>query len=142
MITLLSEAVIIISIYTITLVLDSEGMMYGGTSDGFIFRFDPEAETIINLGKPIWQYRIRGLALSREGDLWGLGGERGGAVRLFVYRTALGGFENLGLLDVNRSPYYAWLAFEAESMVTGRDGTIFIGEANRISHLFILYPWK
>lgn len=124
------------------LVLDPEGMMYGGTSDGYIFRFDPEAETIINLGKPIWQYRIRGLAFSREGDLWGLGGERGGAVRLFVYRTALGGFENLGLLDVNRSPYYAWLAFEAETMVTGRDGTIFIGEANRISHLYILYPWK
>ncbi len=124
------------------LVIDTQGIMYGGTSDGYLFRFDPEAETITNLGKPVWQYRIRGLALSHEGDLWGLGGERGGAVRLFVYRRAQGGFENLGLLDVNRSPYYAWLAYESEAMVTGRDGTIFIGEANRISHLFVLYPWR
>jgi ligand-binding sensor domain-containing protein len=124
------------------LVLAPDGTMYGGTSDGYIFHFDPETEAITNLGKPIWQYRIRGLTLSRDGDLWGLGGERGGAVRLFVYRLSQGGYENLGLLDVNRSPYYAWLAYEAESMVTGLDGTIYIGEANRISHLFILYPWK
>lgn len=124
------------------LVLTPGGTMYGGTSDGYIFHFDPETETMTNLGKPIWQYRIRGLALSRQGDLWGLGGERGGAVRLFVYRLPQGGYENLGLLDVNRSPYYAWLAYEADSMVTGPDGTIYIGEANRISHLFILYPWN
>ena len=45
------------------------------------------------------------------------------------------------MLDVNRSPYYAWHAFEADAMVTGPDGTIFIGEAGRISHLYLLYPW-
>ena len=53
-----------------------------------------------------------------------------------------GGYENLGLLDVNRSPYYAWLAFEADSMLAGPDGTIFIGESSRISHLYLLYPWR
>ncbi len=123
-------------------VLSPEGLIYGGTSDGFIFRFDPEAKKISNLGKPMWQYRIRGLAFSRDGDLYGVGGEPGSAARLFVYRTAEGTYENLGLLDVNRSPYYAWLGFEAETMVTGQDGTIFIGETGRNSHLFILYPWK
>ena len=124
------------------MVLGPDGLIYGGTSDGFIFRFDPESLKITNLGKPMWQYRIRGLAFSQDGDLWGVGGDRGGAARLFVYRKNSGGYENLGLLDVNRSPYYSWLAYEAETMVTGRDGTIFIGETGRISHLYLLYPWK
>jgi sugar lactone lactonase YvrE len=124
------------------MVLSPKGLIYGGTSDGFIFRFDPETKKISNLGKPMWQYRIRGLAFSNDGDLWGMGGEPGCAARLFVYRTADGSYENLGLLDVNRAPYYAWLAFEAETMVTGKDGTIFIGETGRLAHLFILYPWK
>ena len=124
------------------MVLGPDGHIYGGTSDGFIFRFDPEAKKISNLGKPIMQNRIRGLAFSLDGDLYGVGGEPGGAVRLFVYRTTEGSYENLGLLDVNRNPYYAWLAYEAESMVTGQDGTIFIGETGRMAHLYILYPWK
>ena len=124
------------------MVLGPDGLIYGGTSDGFIFRFDPEAKKISNLGKPIMQNRIRGLAFSHDGDLYGMGGEPGGAVRLFVYRSAERSYENLGLLDVNRIPYYAWLAYEADSMVTGQDGTIFIGETGRIAHLYILYPWK
>ncbi len=124
------------------MVLSPKGLIYGGTSDGFIFRFDPETKKISNLGKPMWQYRIRGLAISHDGDIYGVGGESGSTVRLFVYRTGEGTYENLGLLDVNRTPYYAWLAFEADSMVTGQDGTIFIGETGRIAHLFILYPWK
>ena len=123
------------------IVVGPDGLIYGGTSDGVIFRFDPKSLKITNLGKPIWQYRIKGLAVSKYGDLFGIGGERGGGARLFVYRTGQNSFENLGMLDVNRSPYYAWLAFEVESMIAGRDGTIFIGESGRISHLYLLYPW-
>ena len=124
------------------MVVAPDGTIYGGTSDGFVFRFDPTSPKIVNLGKPMWQYRIRGLAFSQQGDLYGVGGEPGGAARLFVYRTTEGGYENLGLLDVNRSPYYTWLAFEADSMLAGPDGTIFIGESGRISHLYLLYPWR
>jgi len=124
------------------MVLNRDGMIYGGTSDGFIFRFDPEAMTIQNLGKPIWQQRIRGLAFSQDGDLWGVGGEPGGSARVFVYRTRAGSFESGGMLHVNRTPYYAWLAYEAESMIAGPDGTLFIGETGRLAHLYLLYPWK
>jgi len=124
------------------LVLGGDGTIYGGTSDGFVFRFDPEAMTIQNLGKPIWQQRIRGLAFSQDGDLWGVGGEPGGSARVFVYRTRAGSFESGGMLHVNRTPYYAWLAYEAESMIAGPDGTLFIGETGRLAHLYLLYPWK
>jgi len=119
-----------------------DGSIFGGTSDGFIFRFDPENLKIANLGKPIMSYRIRGLAFSGDGDLWGVGGEPGAAARLFVYRTATGGYESAGMLHVNRTPYYAWLAYEAESMVAGPDGTLFIGESNRTAHLYLLFPWR
>jgi len=98
--------------------------------------------TIQNLGKPIWQQRIRGLAFSQDGDLWGVGGEPGGSARVFVYRTHTGSFESGGMLHVNRTPYYAWLAYEAESMIAGPDGTLFIGETGRLAHLYLLYPWK
>jgi len=124
------------------MVLNRDGTIYGGTSDGFVFRFDPETMKIQNLGKPIWQQRIRGLAFSQDGDLWGVGGEPGGSARVFVYRTHEGSFESGGMLHVNRTPYYAWLAYEAESMVAGPDGTIFIGETGRLAHLYLLYPWK
>ncbi len=124
------------------MVLSWDGTIYGGTSDGFVFRFDPETMKIQNLGKPIWQQRIRGLAFSQDGDLWGVGGEPGGSARVFVYRTQAGSFESGGMLHVNRTPYYAWLAYEAESMVAGPDGTLFIGETGRLAHLYLLYPWK
>ena len=124
------------------LVEGPDGLLYGGTSDGFIFRFNPETMRITNLGKPIMQYRIRGLAFSRDGDLWGIGGEQGGAARLFVYRMSSAGYESAGMLHVNRAPYYAWLAYEADSMVAGPDGTLFIGENNRMAHLFLVFPWK
>lgn len=124
------------------LVMGPDGLIYGGTSDGFIFRFDPDTLKIVNLGKPLWQHRIRGLAFSQDGDLWGIGGDRGGAARLFVYRRLEGSYENIGLLHVNRMPHYAWMAFEAESMVAGKDGTLFIGEYGLRAHLFLLFPWK
>jgi len=123
-------------------VLGPDGQIYGGTSDGFVFRFNPEKMKIFNLGKPIWQYRIRGLAFSREGDLWGVGGEKGGAARLFVYRMQTGSYESLGMLHVNRAPFYSWLAYEADCMLAGPNGTLFIGENNRQAHLYLLFPWR
>ena len=59
-------------------------------------------------------------------------GRRGPLVRL---PDGDGQYESAGMLHVNRTPYYAWLAYEAESMVAGPDGTLFIGETNRTAHL-------
>jgi len=124
------------------LVEGPDGWIYGGTSDGYLFRFHPETLEMHNLGKPLWQQRIRGLAFGPHGDLWGVGGETEGAARLFVRRSETGAYENMGLLHVNRTPYYAWQAFEVEAMVAGPDGTIYLGENGLRSHLFLLFPWK
>src|SRR3989441_559954 len=52
-----------------TFLTDSSGLLYGGTSDGYLFRFDPEKMTVTNLGKPLPQYRITGMAWGPNGKI-------------------------------------------------------------------------
>jgi outer membrane protein assembly factor BamB len=121
--------------------LASDGLIYGGDSDGYVFCLNPKTTTVRNLGKPLWQKRVRGLAVGADGNVYGVGGEELGIARLFVYRTAAKAFEILGLIEVNHPPCYNWLANEFDDMVTGHDGTIYIGENSRRAHLFIFCPW-
>jgi sugar lactone lactonase YvrE len=119
---------------------DGRGILYGGTSDGYLFRLDPKSLTLRNLGKPLNQYRIRGLVWAPGGRLYGAGGDDDEMVRLFSYDPATGEYELLGFLDVNRRPYYSWHAYVVDAMAIGDDGTIYIGQAERISKLYLFYP--
>lgn len=117
------------------------GLIYGGNSDGFLFALDTKTQKVRNLGKPMWQQRIRGMAVGKNGNVYGVGGEELGIARLFVYRPASSEFENLGMIEVNHPPYFGWLGLEFDDMVVGHDGTIYIGENSRMAHLFLFYPW-
>jgi hypothetical protein len=114
--------------------------LYGGTSDGYLFRFDPKSGVMENLGKPLNQYRVRGLALARNGRLYGVGGDDGEMARLFSYDPARGTYEILGMVDVNHRPYYAWQAYVIDSMALGNDGTLYLGQSERKSKLYLYYP--
>ena len=61
--------------------------------------------------------------------------------RMFSYDPATGAFQILGFVDVNRRPYYTWQAYVIGAMVAGLDGTIYLGESERISKLYLFYPW-
>jgi hypothetical protein len=50
------------------------------------------------------------------------------------------GYSDMGVINVDRTPYYMWMGKQFDSMTTGIDGTIYIGESERKSHLFIFYP--
>jgi hypothetical protein len=117
-----------------------EGNLYGGTSDGYLFRLDPGAQKIENLGKPLNQYRIRGLVFARNGKLYGVGGDDDEMARLFSYDPERGVYEMLGFVDVNRRPYYMWQAYKIDSMALGLDGSIYMGQAERISKLYLYHP--
>jgi hypothetical protein len=117
------------------------GLIFGGTSDGYLFRFDPDACKVDNLGKPLLQYRITGLALGSSGKIYGVGGDKDDLARMFSYDPQNGTYEILGFIDVNRRPYYAWQAYVIGAMVAGPDGTMYIGENERISKLYLFYPW-
>jgi len=118
----------------------SDDLLYGGTSDGYLFRFDIKAMRIDNLGKPLNQYRIRGLAQARNGRLYGVGGEDDEMARLFSYDPAAGAYEILGMVDVNHRPYYAWQAYVIDAMTAGADGTLYLGQSERKSKLYLYYP--
>ncbi|MFH2068196.1 MAG: hypothetical protein ABII89_01865 [Candidatus Omnitrophota bacterium] len=120
-------------------VFDEEsGLIYGGTIDGIIFIFNPENEEIICLGKPIDQMRIRALTVGKDGRVFGVGGEPGKCCHLFVYEPRKRQLRDLGvLLATHETP---WCGYEIDSAVTGKDGEIYLGESDRISHLFIYFP--
>jgi outer membrane protein assembly factor BamB len=116
------------------------GELYGGTSDGYLFRLDPKSLRIENLGKPLNQYRIRGLVFAANGKLYGAGGDDDEMARLFSYAPARGAYEMLGMIDVNRRPYYSWQAYVIDAIAVGLDGTIYLGQAERKSKLYLYYP--
>ena len=119
---------------------DSQGMIYGGTSDGYLFRLDMKTMRLVNLGKPLNQNRIRGLVFARNGKLYGAGGDDDEMARLFSYDPTNGAYEVLGMIDVNRRPYYSWQAYVIDAMAVGPDGTVYLGESERKSKLYLYYP--
>jgi hypothetical protein len=120
--------------------LDPSGVIYGGTSDGYLFRLDPEKLVVTNLGKPLNQYRIDGLVHGPDGKLYGVGGDKEEMARLFTYDPSTGAYNVLGFVDVNRRPYYTWQAYVVGAMAIGHEGTVYIGEDERISKLYLFYP--
>ncbi len=123
-----------------TFVTDPAGLIYGGTSDGYLFRFDPEKLTVQNLGKPLLAPEITAIALAPDGKIYGVGGSDQDMARLFSYDPVDGAYQLLGFVDVNRRPYYSWQAYVIKAMTSGLDGTLYIGESERISRLYLFYP--
>ncbi len=119
---------------------DVDGSLYGGTSDGYLFRLNTAKLEVVNLGKPLNQYRIRGLVLAHNGKLYGIGGDADEMARLFSYAPSSGLYELLGMIDVNRRPYYSWQGYVFDAMAVGLDGTVYMGQAERKSKLYLYYP--
>lgn len=119
---------------------DENGLVYGGTNEGYLFRFDPQKQKLTNLGKPFVQMRIRALTLGKDGCIYGIGGERPQHCRMFKFDPKEGHYDDLGILKAIREPFYNWIGLQFDSMVTGNDGVIYVGESERRSHLFIYCP--
>jgi len=119
---------------------DAQGEAYGGTSDGYLFRLDTKTLKLENLGKPLNQYRIRGLGVAHNGKLYGVGGDDDEMARLFSYDPSSGAYQMLGMIDVNRRPYYSWQAYVIDALAVGTDGTLYLGEAERKSRLYLYHP--
>ena len=121
-------------------VKDTSGIIYGGTSEGYLFKFDPKVKSVVNLGKPLDQMRIRALTVGLDSKVYGIAGERKDKCHLFSYDPESGGYADFGVINVDRTPYYVWSGKQFDAMVTGLNGTIYIGESERKSHLFLFYP--
>ncbi len=115
-------------------------ILYGGTSDGYLFRLDPAKQQVWNLGKPLNRYSVRALVLARNGKLYGIGGDDDEMAELFSYDPSGGIYELLGMLDVNRRPYYSWQAYVVDCAAVGNDGTVYLGQSERLSKLYLYHP--
>jgi outer membrane protein assembly factor BamB len=121
---------------------DPNGLIYGGTSDGYLFSFDPAGMKLKNLGKMRASRRLRCLSVGFDGKVYIMAGERSSSrpCQFYSYDPRTGGYDDLGLLIVDRSPYYYWRGQQFDAMTTGKDGTLYIGESERRSHLFLYIP--
>ncbi len=123
---------------------DTTGLIYGGTSDGYLFTYDTNRNSLHNLGKPRALRRIRCLEAGDDGKIYLIAGERPETTsvpcKLFEYDPANPGFTDQGMIIVDRSPYYYRRGYQFDCMTKGNDGTLYLGESEYRSNLFILIP--
>lgn len=124
------------------LMTKNDSTIYGTTSDGFLFRLHMETAQLHTLGKPMVERRVRAMTLGKDQKLYMICGEKTHVCRMFSYDLSErnGGFEDYGVLGVDRSPYYAKIGYQFDAMCTAADGTIFIGESDRRAKLFFYLP--
>ena len=118
---------------------NAEGALMGTTSDGFVFTARTNDGTLSSWGKPMVERRIRAATFGKDGRLYMICGEKGNVCRLFSFRLDEG-YLDYGVLGVDRSPYYAKIAYQFDAMATAADGTVFIGESDRRAKLFFFLP--
>lgn len=116
-----------------------EGTLVGTTSDGFVFKAYPKENRLVSWGKPRVERRIRASTFGKDGRLYMVAGEKDNVCRLFSFRENEG-YLDWGVLGVDRSPYYAKIAYQFDAMATAPDGTILIGESDRRAKLFMFIP--
>ncbi|NLE75855.1 MAG: hypothetical protein GX605_03765, partial [Chloroflexi bacterium] len=121
----------------------ADGRAYGGTTtDGVFFSLEVgeggSEVQVRGLGKPTWSGHIRALAAGVDGAIYGVAGRDDLFSRLFRYDPADGALRDLGILqtEVERP----WVAQRLDAMATGPNGEIFLGEADRVSHLWVYLP--
>ena len=117
----------------------ADGSFIGTTSDGFVFEAQPNRNRLVNWGKPRVERRIRAATLGKDGRLYMIAGEKDNVCRLFSFDKEDGHLD-YGVLGVDRSPYYAKIAYQFDAMATASDGTILIGESDRRAKLFLFIP--
>lgn len=115
--------------------------VFGSSSDGFIYKMELKNEKLKVLGKPRVERRVRAMTLGNDKRLYMICGEKDNVCRMFSYNTIEDeGFLDYGVLGVDRSPYYAKIAYQFDAMCTAEDGSIFIGECDRRAKLFFYIP--
>jgi hypothetical protein len=116
-----------------------EGIVYGGTyADGYLFSFDPQEERLVSLGKPARESNIRGLAVGRDGIVWGLCGAQDELTHLVRHDPLTRESGDCGMMRAKQPK--TWIVHTADALITGPDGELYIGESDALSHLMIYHP--
>lgn len=115
------------------------GLIYGaGTADGVIFILDPRTLETRALGKVIAEPRVRAMTAALDGTVYGIAGCEEGMGHLFRYDPKKGELRDFGILMAASEVWRR--GFEFDAACTGLDGTLYFGESERDSHLFLYFP--
>jgi streptogramin lyase len=115
-------------------IVERDGMLWMGSSDGYIFRFDPKTNRVENYGKPIRAVDTMALAFStRDGALYGLsGGDAEGVSRFWSFDPSKRTFE------VDYPAVRGFRRQPMNDMVCTADGTMVMAETDRVANLWVL----
>ncbi len=115
--------------------LSTDSVIIGGTSEGYIFSYNPSSGYIRNYGRPYRENRIRGMVKGLDNKLYIIAGEApDGFCQLFNLDLVSHSFKSLGLIEDIKGN---WLGYQFDSMTADNDGVIFMGENCSKSHLFV-----
>jgi hypothetical protein len=122
----------------------ADGTLYGGNAaDGQLFSLDPTTGAVTNLGKPTGMPGLRGLAVGKDGALYGVAGGTPGYSHLFRYDPRTRGFRDLGnprfrMHEPGMEMPIPWRAFRIGSVAASEDGGfIALGEDEALSQLLV-----
>jgi outer membrane protein assembly factor BamB len=119
-------------------IIERDGKLWMGTSDGYIFCFNPATNEVQNYGKPIRAIETMGLAFSsKDGQLYGLsGGDLEGVTRFWAFDPAVHAFE------VDYPAVQGFAKKPMSDIVCTEDGTMVIAETGRVANIWVLSPGK
>lgn len=120
---------------------DCKGNLYATTNDGFLIKICLKTENRVVLGKPRVMRRCRAMKVGKDNKIYMITGELEKICKLHTYDLSGNeGFSELGVLAVDRSPYYQQNGFSFDCMAIGTDGTVFCGESDRRGKLYLYIP--
>jgi len=117
-------------------IVEKDGTLYMGSSDGYIFEFDPSTNDIKNYGKPIRAIEVMGMAFSTiDGNLYGInGGDLDGVSRFWCFDSRDKAFE------VDYPAVKAFRKRPMGDMACTDNGVIVMAETGRVANLWVLTP--
>jgi hypothetical protein len=123
-----------------TLVPGPDGLLYGGTSDGYLFRLDTANLRAANLGRPYDDFRIPALIYGADGKFYGAAGSPKQICRIFSYDPKAGEFRVLGLIEKRDPANYDWLMFQIGAIAADADGRMYFAEGESPAHIAVAVP--
>ncbi len=118
-------------------IIERDGKLFLGTSDGYIIRLDPSTGEMENFGKPIRAIEVMGMAFSPlDGNLYGVsGGGLEGMSRFWACNIEKGTFDvDYPAIQVFRNRH------QVGDVVCTKSGTLVMAEAIRVGDLYVLTP--
>jgi hypothetical protein len=123
------------------LVTGPQDVLYGGTSDGYLFRLDTARLRTVNLGRATDDAGIQALMYGPGGKFYGVAGPaKGGVSRLFTYDPHESEFRVLGIIEKRDTSNYDWLLYQIDAIAADAEGRLYFAEGESPAHIAVAVP--